>query len=175
MRLDDAISNDVPLDRGPTTPSKDSEAAELLREGARGRRMGLFKAEVQVRNPAGGAFVEISPVVDTGAVYSMLPESLLCQELGLAPQDAKEFTLADGTKRTYGIGEARFRVEDVERTTPVIFEDDDMYLLGAVTLQSLGLIADTTHHRLIPAPELFLVGMTQSGLPGTMPNGGIIG
>ena len=48
--------------------------------------MGLFKAEVQVRNPAGGAFVEISPVVDTGAVYSMLPESLLCQELGLAPR-----------------------------------------------------------------------------------------
>ena len=50
-----------------------------------------------------------------------------------------------------------------------------MYLLGAVTLQSLGLIADTTHHRLIPAPELFLVGMTQSGLPGTMPSGGMIG
>lgn len=123
--------------------------------------MGLFRTEVQVKNPAGGDFVEIRPIVDTGAVYSMLPESLLSQELGLAPQDTKEFTLADGTKRAYGIGEARFRFEDVERTTPVIFGDENMYLLGAVTLQSLGLIADTTHHRLIPAPELFLVGMTQ--------------
>ena len=141
------------------------EAAELLREAAGGRRMGLFKAEVQVRNPAGGAFVEISPVVDTGAVYSMLPESLLCQELGLAPQDAKEFTLADGTKRTYGIGEARFRVEDVERTTPVIFEDDDMYLLGAVTLQSLGLIADTTPPSAHPRTGTFPGGHDAIGSP----------
>ena len=54
------------------------------------------------------------------------------------------------------MGEARFYVGDREGTSPVVFGAEDTYLLGATTLQVLGLIADTTNHRLIPAPELTL-------------------
>ena len=121
--------------------------------------MGLFRTIIEVRNPVGGMFVEIEPIVDTGATYSMLPASLLNERLGLEPSEQMTFTLADGSRQTYGLGEARFRIEERERTSPVIFGPDDVFLLGAVSLQSFGLIADTTHHRLILSPEMYLVGI----------------
>ena len=55
-----------------------------------------------------------------------------------------------------GVGEARFKIGDRERISQVVFGPEGRFLLGAVTLQSFGLIADTTHHRLIPAMELTL-------------------
>ncbi len=121
--------------------------------------MGLFRTTIEVGSPADGKFVEIKPIVDTGATYSMLPNSLLKERLGLSPLEKMTFTLADGSRQTYDLGEARFRIEERERTSPVIFGPDDVYLLGAVSLQSFGLIADTTHHRLIPSPEMYLVGL----------------
>ena len=120
--------------------------------------MGLFRARVEVANPAGGPFRTIEPVVDTGAVYSMLPASLL-ESLGLSPDEPQTFILADGNTREYGLGEARFRIEGRERTTPVIFGPESVFLLGAVSLEVFGLIADTTQRRLIPSPELLLVGI----------------
>ena len=105
----------------------------------------------------------IEPIVDTGATYSMLPASLLEKELGLSPVEEMTFTLADDEKRAYGLGEARFRYEGGERTTPVVFGPEDVYLLGAVSLESLGLIVDTTRHKLVPSQELYLVGIRQSG------------
>ena len=121
--------------------------------------MGLFRTTIEVGNPADGQFMAIKPIVDTGATYSMLPSSLLKQELGLAPSEQMTFTLADGSRQTYDLGEARFRIENRERTSPVIFGPDDVYFLGTVSLQSFGLIADTTHRRLIPSPEMYLVGL----------------
>ena len=121
--------------------------------------MGLFRTALEVGNPTDGIFVEIEPIVDTGATYSMLPTSLLKEKLGLSPLEEMTFTLADGSRQAYGLGEARFKFEGREQTSPVIFGPEDLYLLGAVSLQSLGLIADTTHHRLIPSPELYLVGI----------------
>ena len=127
--------------------------------------MGLFHVKAEVGNPANPVFHEIQLVVDTGAVYSMLPASFLEKTLGLSPSERQTFTLADGSRHVYGLGEARFRYEGVERTTPVIFGREGPYLLGAVTLQSFGLVADTTHHRLIPSPELLLVGIRHGGTP----------
>ena len=124
-----------------------------------GAHMELFRTAIEVGNPADRAFVEIEPIVDTGATYSMLPSSLLKEQLGLSPLEDMTFTLADGSRQAYSLGEARFKHEGRERTSPVIFGPEDLYLLGAVSLQSLGLIADTTHHRLIPSPELYLVGI----------------
>ncbi len=121
--------------------------------------MGLSNAAIEIGNPTSLVFQEVEAVVDTGAVYSMMPESLLRQTLGLSPSEEQKFTAADGKSRLYGLGEARFRFEGRERTTPVIFGPEGLYLLGAVSLESFGLIADTTHRKLIPAPELLLVGL----------------
>ena len=122
-----------------------------------GDTMGLFYTEMEVGSPMNRVFTAIKPVVDTGAIYSMLPASLLEQILGLSPFETLTVTLADGRRETYGLGEARFKFEGRERTSPVLFGPDDVYILGAGSLQSFGLIADTTQHKLIPSPML-LVG-----------------
>ena len=123
--------------------------------------MGLFKVDIAVGNPTAPVFSAVEAVVDTGAVYSMMPKSFL-EGLGISATEEQRFTLADGNLHSYGLGEARFRIEGRERTTPVIFGEDGVYLLGAVSLEAFGLIADTTHQRLIPSPELYLVGIRKA-------------
>ena len=118
--------------------------------------MGSFHTWVEVGGLNGAEFESVEALVDTGAVYSMSPDSLLRDTLGLTPMEEISFTLADGSTKTYGVGEARFKSGDRERISQVVFGPEGRHLLGAVTLQSFGLIADTTHHRLIPAMELTL-------------------
>ena len=125
--------------------------------------MGMFTVPVEISNPWGGGAASIEPVVDTG--FSVMPASLL-KSLGLEPVEQDEFMLANGEIRVYSVGEARFKINGRERTTPVVFGDDGVFLLGAVTLQSFGLVADTNEHRLVPA-RLLLVGMQPGIIEGT--------
>ncbi len=118
--------------------------------------MGIFHARIGVANPDIGEFQWVDALVDTGATYSMFPTSLLEQLLNLSPIDSASFRLADGRVQTYRLGQANFRIGDQERISPVVFSQEDRYLLGAVSLQSFGLIADTTNHQLVPTPELTL-------------------
>ena len=118
--------------------------------------MGPFHVRIEVGNPANGEFHWVEPLADTGASFSMLPESFLKDTLGLSPTGTRSFRLADGGTREYGIGEARFRIDGEERTSPIIFGPEDRYLLGATCLQTFALVANTTHHQLAPAPELTL-------------------
>ncbi len=118
--------------------------------------MGSFHTLVEIGNLNGAEFESVEALVDTSAVYSMLPDSLLRDSLGLTPMEEINFTLADGSTKILGVGEARFKIGDRERISQVVFGPEGRFLLGAVTLQSFGLIADTTHHRLIPAMELTL-------------------
>ena len=127
--------------------------------------MGMFTVPVEISNPWGGLAASIEPVVDTGAGFSVMPVSLL-KSLGLEPVEQDEFLLANGEIRVYSVGEARFKINGRERTTPVVFGDDGVFLLGAVTLQSFGLVADTNEHRLVPA-RLLLVGMQPGIIEGT--------
>ena len=127
--------------------------------------MGMFTVPVEISNPWGGGAASIEPVVDTGAGFSVMPASLL-KSLGLEPVEQDEFLLANGEIRVYSVGEARFKINGRERTTPVVFGDDGVLLLGAVTLQSFGLVADTNEHRLVPA-RLLLVGMQPGIIEGT--------
>ena len=124
-----------------------------------------FTVPVEIANPQGGPAASIEPIVDTGAGYSVMPASLL-ESLGLEPVEREEFMLANGEVRVYAVGEARFRIDGRERTTPVVFGDDGVFLLGAVTLQNFGLVDDTTQHRLVPA-RLLLVGMQPGIIEGT--------
>ena len=117
--------------------------------------MGTFNADIAVRRDKEGPFETVTALVDTGAVYSMLPAKLL-RKLEVAPTREREFTLADGRRQRLSIGDIRVRIGLEENYSPVIFGPDERFLLGAITLQIFGLIADTTHHKLIPAPELTL-------------------
>ncbi len=120
--------------------------------------MSMFDVPVRIANPATGQNILVDAIVDTGAVYSMVPASLL-DGLGITRKTHKEFTLADGTKKTYDIGEAQFEIQSEERICPVVFGDKDVKLLGAVSLEIFGLIADTSNQELIPTPTLHLIGL----------------
>ena len=122
--------------------------------------MGVFTAEIEVAHPSYRRFTPVCAIVDTGATFSMLPEAFL-RALGIEPISDAELTTADGQTLLGPISEARFRIGEQERTATVAFgAADDLYLLGAHTLQSFGLIADTTQHRLAPA-KLLMVGIRQ--------------
>ena len=74
---------------------------------------------------------------------------------------------ADGREHVGDIGEIRFRIGGKERTTTVAFgKNPTVRLLGAVTLESFGLIADTTRYRLIPSRRLLFVGMRRKIVQG---------
>ena len=89
-------------------------------------------------------------LVDSGAIYSLVPGSTL-RKLGLRPYREMSFSLADGTTITRKIGDAYFEFDGHRGPAPVIFgEKDDEPLLGATTLESLGLVLDPFKRRLIP-------------------------
>ena len=115
--------------------------------------MGCFNYDFGVANPESGEFRWVTGMVDSGAAHSMIPKSLLT-EIHLVPTREARFSTADGTIRTYGIGEARLKIDDQERTCQVIFGPEDKYLLGATSLQNFEVIPDTSNHRLIPVEKL---------------------
>ncbi len=118
--------------------------------------MGIFYARVGVSDGNGGATEWVDALVDTGATYSVLPTSLLRNRVGVSPDTHMVFTFANGDQARLPVGEARFQFGDRQGTSKVVFGEENQYLLGATTLQILGLIADTTEHRLIPAPKLLI-------------------
>jgi clan AA aspartic protease len=89
-------------------------------------------------------------LVDSGAVYSVLP-ARIWKALRLRAKDAMTFTLADGTTMERRVSEARFEFRGNDRVSPVILgEGADDALLGAVTLETLGLVLNPLSRELQP-------------------------
>ena len=89
-------------------------------------------------------------LIDSGAVYSLVPTATL-RKLGIRPHRRVDFALADGTTITRQVGDAYFEFQGEGGAAPVIFgEKGDEPLLGATTLESLGLVLDPFKRRLIP-------------------------
>jgi predicted aspartyl protease len=113
----------------------------------------MFKVRVVVKNPAdpGRSFAE-DFWVDTGALYSFVPEDRL-EEIGLTPLRTRELVLADGRREQRLLGEALLTVEELGETLtcPVIFGPrGSLYLLGATALENFGVDADPVARRLKP-------------------------
>jgi len=118
--------------------------------------MGVTYLKIKVTNPANPRKqLERRFLVDSGAIYSVLPGSEL-KKLGLKPTDSQKFITATGEEVKKEIGEARFTFRDKSRTAPVIFGDEDVYLLGVTTLENLGLILDPLSRELKPLPMLLM-------------------
>ena len=120
--------------------------------------MGMFDVAVRVANPKTGESVVVDAWVDTGAIYSVVPASVL-DDLGIEKEERKAFTLANGDTEERDVGQAEFRIQGKARTSPVVFGRENVKLLGAVSLETLGLIADTSAKELIPASTPHLIGM----------------
>jgi len=115
--------------------------------------MGLTHIEVVVANPGRrGKGARVTCLVDSGAVYSVIPASTL-RKLGIAAHSRKSFTLADGSRISRKVGDALFFINGHRAASPVIFgEKGDSTLLGTVTLESVGLILDPIKRELRPLP-----------------------
>jgi len=113
--------------------------------------MGLTYVPATARRSDGrGRPVRVRFLVDTGAVYTVLPENIW-RTLKLKPQRTVEFTLADGTTITRQVSECRFTIEGQTATSPVVLgEAEDAPLLGAVTLETVGLMVNPLSRELLP-------------------------
>ena len=103
--------------------------------------MGLTFVEGTVRGKKKKK-VTVKFLVDSGAMYTLLPEKDW-KAIALKPKRTMKFTLADGTEVKRGISECHIALPQGDGHTPVILgEPDDDALLGAVTLEILGLVLD---------------------------------
>ena len=94
-------------------------------------------------------------LVDSGAVYTVIPENEL-KKLGIKPTSEEEFMLANGETFKKSAGNALFEFEGKVRAAPVIFGERGIYLLGATTLEALGLILDPIRRQLKPLPMVLM-------------------
>ena len=82
--------------------------------------------------------------------------------LGIVAHSRERFRLADGSSIERLRGDALFRFGGRRGAAPVIFgEPGDAVLLGAVTLESLGLVLDAVRRDLRPLP--MVVGGSPTG------------
>ncbi|MBZ5562140.1 MAG: aspartyl protease [Acidobacteriia bacterium] len=117
--------------------------------------MGLTTLQIEVGNPANPEVTEMLEfLVDSGAIYSVVPTPLL-EKLGIRPLATQEFRLADGSRISRKKGGAMFRYGERVGVADVIFgEEGDSTLLGAFTLEALGLSLDPLRRELKPLPML---------------------
>jgi clan AA aspartic protease len=103
--------------------------------------MGLTHKNFMVKEGRkSSASTHINFLIDSGVVYSLVPEQTL-RKLGVEPYKEMDFILADGTKVHRKVGDAYFEYQADGGMAPVIFgEPGDEPLLGATTLESLGLV-----------------------------------
>lgn len=115
--------------------------------------MGLTVLQIEVGNPATPDVTEpVEFLIDSGAVHSLVPTPVL-ERLGIKPLDAQEFRLANGARVVRNKGGALFRYGQRVGVADVIFgEEGDSNLLGATTLESLGLVLDPLRRELRPLP-----------------------
>ena len=89
-------------------------------------------------------------LVDSGATYTLLPYKDW-QAIGLSPKRSVTFTLTDGTTIERQVSECHISLPQGEGHTPVILgEPGDEPLLGAVTLEILGLVLNPFTRTLQP-------------------------
>jgi clan AA aspartic protease len=117
--------------------------------------MGLTVLEIEVGNPAKPDVTEkIEFLIDSGAIYSVVPTSVL-KRLGIKPLAEQQFRLANGKKILRKKGGAVFRYGKRVGVADVIFgEKGDSNLLGAFTLEALGLSLDPLRRELKPLPMI---------------------
>jgi len=106
-----------------------------------------------IENPSISREVEL--LADTGAIYTVLPTNLM-KELGVKPISKRRFRLANNQVIERDVGLIGIEIKGVKTYTTVVFGDENIYLLGVVTLEELGLEVDPVKGELKPM-ELLLM------------------
>jgi predicted aspartyl protease len=124
-----------------------------LKSQVGGNEMGMFKQTVRVSNSKEPSrFFKEEFCVDTGALYSFIPEDYL-EKLGVEPSGKRSLILADGRQDTRLFGFCDFQIEGIEGNIPcpVVFAPKgSLLLLGATALENFGVSADPIEKKLKP-------------------------
>jgi clan AA aspartic protease len=113
--------------------------------------MGITKKSFIVKHDrTAKSKMSINFLIDSGAVYSLVPAKEL-KKLGIESYKTVQFALADGTIIEREVGDAYFEYLGEGGAAPVIFgEQGDEPLLGATTLESIGLMLNPFKRELYP-------------------------
>lgn len=91
-----------------------------------------------------------------------MPESILAR-LGVRPYRRSLFALADGSQMELDVGRTWVRVNGQEEFTQVVFgREGSEPVLGAVTLEEMGLAVDPVGQRLLPVHK-YLMSLPRAG------------
>ena len=113
--------------------------------------MGITYIEGTVSGPTGKR-ATLAFLVDSGAKYTLLPLKSWRAGFRLKPVRRLTFVLADGTKVKRDISECYINLAQGKTHTPVVLgRSGDEALLGAVTLEELGLVLNPFQRSLQPA------------------------
>ena len=117
--------------------------------------MGITYISGVAIGPKGEASVDL--LVDSGSQYTLLPENVW-REVGLVARRRQRFRLADGTFMERDIANCIVRfAEHGETPTPIVMgQAGDVAVLGAVTLEELGLVLNPFTRTLHPAALLIV-------------------
>ena len=115
--------------------------------------MGTFSANIAIGSPDGSRFETVNALVDTGSSLTAIPAPIL-RRLGVTPHRKNAFELADGREIERDVGRTWIRIGQQSEITLVMSDAETEPLLGAISLQELGLAVDSPNERLIPSPRL---------------------
>lgn len=123
--------------------------------------MGCFRVGCRVENHQDrNRSAEVAGIpVDTGSELSWIREATL-ESIGVE-RETKDcrFAMANGRVLTRPVGFAILRVDRAFTIDEVVFaRPDDQQLLGARTLEGLGLNVDSRNQRLVPGGPLLATG-----------------
>ncbi len=113
--------------------------------------MGITNAILKVKeHRKSEKIAEVNFLIDSGTVYSLVPGKVL-DALDIEPYREMIFSLADGTLIKRRVCSAYFEYEGEGGPAPEVYgEEGDEPLLGATTLESLGLVLNPFSRTLHP-------------------------
>ena len=110
--------------------------------------MGTFNHEI-VLIGASGERCTLSGMVDTGALYSLFPRSILTA-LGARPSSRMGVQFANGEVEQWDLGSIEAEMFGKRLPIVVFFGDDDRVLIGAQTLETFAVDVDFVKKVLVP-------------------------
>src|SRR4051794_18486660 len=125
------------------------------------KKMGTFRVDARIENIADGhrsATVE-NLLVDTGSDYTWLPAKAL-ERIGVK-REKKDvtITMANGQQITRTVGFVIIHSEKFLTVDEVVFaEPDDLFLLGARTLEGFNARFDSKQKKLVAAGPVLAAG-----------------
>jgi predicted aspartyl protease len=127
--------------------------------------MGIFTAKLRVWNPASSTTTpEIEAMVDTGASYSWVSRARL-EPLGLRPVRRMQFGAIEGKTIERDLVPVFVAADGFTGgDNVVIAEPGNMEVIGAHTLESLGLTVDPVGKKLVPAVGLALTAISLTAI-----------